>query len=185
MLRNMRSAGIDLQRWVDRGLLQFQADRPNRHGLETHLLTMHHAVQMFEPDVVIIDPITNLLAVGTTADVRSMLTRVIDFLKTRGITALFTSLATSDDSLEKTETLISSLMDTWILTSVDQEGIRRSRYIYVLKSRGMPHSDEVHSFRFTDRGIVIQPVHAVPARESSATAPKRKQRGKRAARGGK
>ncbi|HET7812237.1 MAG TPA: circadian clock protein KaiC [Steroidobacteraceae bacterium] len=185
MLRNMRSAGIDLQRWVDRGLLQFQADRPNRHGLETHLLTMHHAVQMFEPDVVIIDPITNLLAVGTTADVRSMLTRVIDFLKTRGITALFTSLATSDDSLEKTETLISSLMDTWIQTSVDQEGIRRSRYIYVLKSRGMPHSDEVHSFRFTDRGIVIQPVHAVPARESSATAPKRKQRGKRAARGGK
>src|SRR6187401_3062661 len=91
MVRNMRSAGVDVGRWVDKGLLQFHADRPNRHGLETHLLTMHHAVEVFEPDVVVMDPITNLLAVGTSIDVRSMLTRVIDFLKTRGITALFTS----------------------------------------------------------------------------------------------
>src|SRR6187455_1492268 len=83
MIRNMRSAGVDLARWVDKGLLQFHADRPNRHGLETHLLTMHHAVEVFEPDVVVMDPITNLLAVGTSIDVRSMLTRVIDFLKSR------------------------------------------------------------------------------------------------------
>jgi len=186
MLRNMRSAGVDLAKWVDRGLLQFHADRPNRHGLETHLLTMHHTVEIFDPDVVIMDPITNLLAVGTTTDVRSMLTRVIDFLKTRGITAMFTSLATNDDSLEKTETLISSLMDTWILTAVEQEGIKRSRFIYVLKSRGMPHSDEVHSFRFTDRGILIQSMRGVPASgKSAATPPKRKQRAKRVARGGK
>src|SRR6185369_13044525 len=100
MLRNMRSAGVDLARWVEKGLLQFHADRPNRHGLETHLLIMHHTVEVFEPDVVVLDPMTNLLAVGTTADVRSMLTRIIDFLKTRGVTAMFTSLTTSDQSLE-------------------------------------------------------------------------------------
>jgi len=180
MLRNMRSAGIELGRWVDKGLLQFHADRPNRHGLETHLLAMHHAVEMFDPDVVVMDPITNLLAVGTSIDVRSMLTRVIDFLKTRGTTAMFTSLATNDDSLMHTETLISSLMDTWLLTAVDQQGTRRSRQIYVLKSRGMPHSDEVHAFRFTRHGIEIEPIQA-----SRAAAPTRQKRGKRAARGGK
>ena len=180
MLRNMRSAGIELARWVDKGLLQFHADRPNRHGLETHLLAMHQAVEMFDPDVVVMDPITNLLAVGTSVDVRSMLTRVIDFLKTRGTTALFTSLATNDDSLMHTETLISSLMDTWLLTAVDQQGTRRSRQIYVLKSRGMSHSDEVHAFRFTKHGIEIEPTRA-----SRAAAPTRQKRGKRAARGGK
>jgi len=180
MLRNMRVAGVNLARWVDKGLLQFHADRPNRHGLETHLLAMHQAVEMFEPDVVVMDPITNLLAVGTSLDVRSMLTRVIDFLKTRGITAMFTSLATNDESLEKTETLISSLMDTWILTAITQQGIRRTRQIYVLKSRGMPHSDEVRGFRFTDHGIDIQPVQA-----DATTVPLRRPGDKRAVRRGK
>jgi circadian clock protein KaiC len=156
MLRNMRAAGVDLSRWVNKGLLQFHADRPNRHGLETHLLAMHHAVEMFEPDVVVMDPISNLLAVGTSIDVRSMLTRVIDFLKTRGTTALFTSLTSQHQSLEQTEALISSLMDTWIMVAVEQAGRRRGRQIYVLKSRGMPHSDDVRSFRFTDTGITIE-----------------------------
>jgi circadian clock protein KaiC len=160
MIRNMRSAGVDVSRWVDKGLLQFHADRPNRHGLETHLLAMHQAVEVFDPDVVVMDPITNLLAVGTTIDVRSMLTRVIDFLKTRGTTALFTSLTSSEQSLEQTETLISSLMDTWILVATQLEGKHRSRQIYVLKSRGMPHSDEVRSFRFTPHGIELDPADA-------------------------
>ena len=155
MMRNMRSAGVDISKWVAKGLLQFHADRPNRHGLETHLLAMHQAVEMFEPDVVVMDPITNLLAVGTTLDVRSMLTRVIDFLKMRGITALFTSLTSADQSLERTETMISSLMDTWILVATLLEGNHRVRQIYVLKSRGMPHSDEVRNFRFTPHGIEI------------------------------
>jgi circadian clock protein KaiC len=157
MVRNMRSAGVDIDRWMAKGLLQFHADRPNRHGLETHLLAMHHAVEVFEPDVVVMDPITNLLAVGTQLDVRSMLTRVIDFLKTRGITAMFTSLTTPEHSLEHTETLISSLMDTWILVATELENRRRKRQIYVLKSRGMPHSDEVRDFRFTSHGIEIEP----------------------------
>jgi circadian clock protein KaiC len=157
MLRNMLSAGIDLKPWVDKGLLKFHADRPNRHGLETHLLEMHHSVEVFEPDVVVVDPITNLMAVGTQSDVRSMLTRLIDFLKTRNVTALFTSLAPSAASLEQTEALISSLMDTWVLVSVDTVGRQRIRQLYVLKSRGMPHSDEVRPFRFSARGIELLP----------------------------
>jgi len=169
MVRNMRSAGVDLGRWVDKGLLQFHADRPNRHGLETHLLAMHHAVEVFEPDVVVMDPITNLLAVGTQLDVRSMLTRVIDFLKTRSITALFTSLTTPEHSLEHTETLISSLMDTWILVATQLEGRQRIRQVYVLKSRGMPHSNEVRDFHFTSRGIEIEPAQ-VPTRAPATVA---------------
>jgi circadian clock protein KaiC len=157
MLRNMASAGINLKRWVDKGLLQFHADRPSRHGLETHLLQMHHAVEVFEPDVAVIDPVTNLLAVGTQADVRSMLTRMIDYLKMRGITAMFTSLTTPSQTLEHTEALISSLMDTWILVSIDTFDDVRHRRLYVLKSRGMAHSDQVRLFRFSKQGIELLP----------------------------
>ncbi len=172
MVRNMRSAGIDLQRWVDKGLLKFHADRPNRHGLERHLLEMHNAVEAYDPDVVILDPVTNLMAVGTTADVRAMLTRVIDYLKTRGITAMFTSLTTPTQTLEYTETLISSLMDTWVLVAVDTVGYERQRKIYILKSRGMPHAEEVRDFRVTSRGVQILP--SSHSRKRSATARRRR-----------
>jgi circadian clock protein KaiC len=151
----MRSAGIDLQPWVDRGQLQFQADRPSRYGLETHLAHLHRSVQQLLPDVVVVDPMTNLLAVGTQIDVRAMLTRVIDFLKARNTTALFTSLTSGGAELESTETMISSLMDTWILMSAEKVDRRRHRSLLVLKSRGMAHSDEVREFRFSDHGIEI------------------------------
>jgi circadian clock protein KaiC len=157
MIRNMRAAGINLKRWHDKGLLKFHADRPNRHGLETHLLEMHQAVEMFDPDIVVLDPITNLMSVGTQTDVRAMLTRVIDFLKTRGVTALFTSLATSASSLEETEAIISSLMDTWILVAINEQERKRNRWLYVLKSRGMPHSNDVRAFDIGDGGVNIQP----------------------------
>ena len=157
MLRNMKSAGIDLQRWVDKGLLKFHAERPSRHGLETHLLEMHHAVDVFSPDVVVVDPITNLMAVGSDADVRVMLTRLIDFLKTRGTTAMFASLTSASSAMETTEALISSLMDTWILVATETVKAQRGRKLYVLKSRGMPHSDEVRSFKFTSKGIELLP----------------------------
>jgi circadian clock protein KaiC len=174
MVRNMASAGIELQRWVDKGLLMFHADRPSRHGLENHLLQMHHAVETTSPDVVVVDPITNLMAVGTQTDVRMMLTRVIDFLKTRGVTALFTSLTTPGQSLEQTEILISSLMDTWILVATETTNKLRDRQIYVLKSRGMPHSDEVRSFHFTSRGIELLPsAHAPAARAARGGTAKR------------
>jgi circadian clock protein KaiC len=157
LIRNMKAAGTDLQRWVEKGLLRFHADRPNRHGLETHLLEMHHAVEVFDPGVVVMDPITNLLAVGSQTDVRAMLTRVIDYLKTRGVTALFTSLATSSQSLEATEAMISSLMDTWILVAINEENRKRNRWLYVLKSRGMPHSNDVRGFEIGDKGIRLMP----------------------------
>jgi circadian clock protein KaiC len=165
LLRNMASAGIDLKRWVDKGLLRFHAERPNRHGLENHLLEIHQNVEKFEPDIVVVDPITNLMAVGSHTDVRSMLTRLIDFLKTRGATALFTSLTNSGEAAETTETLISSLMDTWILVAIDTVDNQRSRKLYVLKSRGMPHSDEVRKFRFSPKGIELLPSSRKPARK--------------------
>jgi circadian clock protein KaiC len=155
ILRNMRSAGIDLQPWIDRGLLQLHADRPSRFGLETHLLQVHRAADRFNPSIVVIDPMTNLLAVGTAVDVRAMLTRLIDFLKVRGVTAMFTSLS-PDDSLERTESMMSSLMDAWVLLVAETEQRKRRRSICVLKSRGMPHSDEVRDFQFSDHGIDIQ-----------------------------
>ena len=155
MVRNMRMAGVDLQPWVDSGQLQFHAVRPSRFGLETHLLEVHRAVERFSPDVVVIDPMTNLLMVGTPTDVRAMLTRIIDFLKTRGITAVFTALMSRDSEMATTETMISSLMDTWILMTNEQVQRRRRRWLYVLKSRGMAHSDETREFRITDKGISI------------------------------
>jgi len=155
MIRNMRSTGIDLQPWVDAGLLQLHADRPSRFGLETHLLAVHRAVEQFQPDVVVLDPMTNLLMVGTQTDVRAMLTRIIDFLKMRGITALFTSLTGGAAELASTEAMISSLMDTWIQVTTEQIDRRRHRWLYVLKSRGMGHSDETRQFRITSTGFDI------------------------------
>lgn len=157
MLRNMRSAGVNLQPWVESEHLVFHADRPSRHGLETHLVMMHRAVERLQPDVVVIDPMTNLLTVGTQTDVRAMLTRLIDFLKTRRVTAVFTSLTSSGSELATTETMISSLMDTWVLTSLEEAERTRHRWIYVLKARGIAHSAEMRQFRISDGGITLLP----------------------------
>jgi circadian clock protein KaiC len=157
----MRSVGIHLDEWVARGLLQFHADRPSRFGLETHLALMHRAVEEFRPSVVVVDPVTNLLAVGTDIDVRSMLTRVIDFLKVRHVTALFTSLSGTSPDVEASGTMISSLMDSWILTTAETLNYRRHRRLTVLKSRGMGHSDAIREFQFTDRGLEVLPESAV------------------------
>ena len=163
MLRNMRSTGIDLGPWVDQGLLKFHADRPSRHGLETHLVMMHRAVREFAPSVVVVDPMTNLLSVGTQIDVRAMLTRIIDFFKMQQVTALFTSLTSAGAELETTETMISSLMDTWVLTSLEEQQRRRHRWIYVLKARGTAHSPDMREFAITDHGIEISPAVALGA----------------------
>ena len=153
LLRNMRSIGIDLEPWVAAGLLQFHADRPSRYGLETHLVTMHQVVASFRPTVAVIDPVTNLMSVGTYADVQAMLTRMIDHLKTENVTAMLTSLMPGLTEIERTETTISSLMDTWIVLANDDVGGRHRRGLYVLKSRGMAHSNELREFVLTDRGL--------------------------------
>jgi len=149
----MRSIGIDLEPWVSGGLLQFHADRPSRYGLETHLVTMHQAVADFRPTVTVIDPVTNLMTVGTHTDVQAMLTRLIDHLKTENITAMLTSLMAGQGNMEPTETTISSLMDTWIVLANDQVGVRHRRGLYVLKSRGMAHSNELCEFVLTNHGL--------------------------------
>jgi len=155
LLRNMRSIGVDLEPWVTSGLLQFHADRPSRYGLETHLATMHQVVADFKPTVTVLDPVTNLMTVGTFADVQAMLTRMIDHLKTENITAVLTSLTPGRTEVERTETSISSLMDTWIVLANDDLGGHHRRGLYVLKSRGMAHSNELREFVLTDHGLAI------------------------------
>jgi circadian clock protein KaiC len=165
LMRNMRSIGIDLEQWVSRGLLHFQADRPSRFGLETHLATMHREVQKHKPLVTVVDPVTNLLSVGSHSDVRSMLTRIIDYLKRESITGLFTSLTAGTRDLQETDAGISSLMDTWIILSANEENRERRRWLSVLKSRGMAHSNRVREFLLTDQGLqVLDGEHAARAK---------------------
>jgi circadian clock protein KaiC len=164
LVRNMRSIGIDLQQWVDRGLLQFHADRPSRFDLETHLAAMYRAVQEFKPLVTVTDPVTNLLTVGTQADVRSMLTRVIDYLKRESITGVFTSLSPGKMELQETDAGISSLMDTWIVLVVNEENRKRRRWLTVLKSRGMAHSDSVREYMLTSHGLQV--LEGEPSRDA-------------------
>ena len=155
LLRNMRSIGVELEPWVKAGLLQFHADRPSRYGLETHLATMHRVVADFKPTVIVIDPVTNLMTVGTSADVQAMLTRIIDHLKTENITAMLASLAPGRGEIERTESTISSLMDSLIVLANEEVSGRHRRGVYVLKSRGMAHSNELREFTLTDKGLRV------------------------------
>ncbi len=157
--RNMRSIGIDLAPWVEKGLLQFHASRAAIHGLEMHMATIHKLVREFQPRVVVMDPIGCLAAVGTRRDANVMLTRLIDFFKMQEITALLTSLTSGDESLEQTSVDISSLVDTWLLLrDLELEG-ERNRVINVLKSRGMAHSNQLREFLLTSHGVELQDVY--------------------------
>ena len=162
IVRNMRSIGIDLEPWTRRGLLRFQAARPTYGGIEQHLLVTHRCVSSFRPSVVVVDPITNLLTVSTLHEVRSMLTRMVDFLKTQQITAIFTSLTAGGGSLEATEADVSSLMDSWLLMRTIEVGGELNRALYVLKSRGMVHSNQIREFLLTDDGLRLLDVYLGP-----------------------
>jgi circadian clock protein KaiC len=159
IVRNMRSIGIDLGPWVKKGLLHFDATRPTFHGLEMHLLRMHKLVAETHARVVIVDPITSYISLGDTLEVKSMLTRLIDFFKAHQITAFFTSLTEGGSALEQSEVGISSLMDTWILLRSIESNGERNRGIWVLKSRGMAHSNQIREFVFTDHGIELIDVY--------------------------
>jgi circadian clock protein KaiC len=152
VVRNMGSIGLDLQPWIKKGLLHFHTVRPSSLGLEAHLASMHQIIKRVSPKVVVIDPITTFVA-GDNSGVKSMLTRLVDFLKMKQITALFTNLTTAGRQLESTDQSISSIMDAWLLLrDVEDEG-RRSCALYVLKARGMAHSHEMRDFLLTDDGI--------------------------------
>jgi circadian clock protein KaiC len=157
--RNMRSIGIDLEKYVKRGLLRFEAWRPTQSGLEMHLLQIHKLVEQHKPTAVVIDPITNLL-IGNKTELHSMLMRLIDFLKTKQITGFFTALTSGrNKEIEETDVGISSLIDTWIFARDVELNGERNRCIYVLKSRGMAHSNQVREFLMSKNGIRLLPVY--------------------------
>ena len=163
VVRNMRSIGIDLQPWVDRGLLEFQAARPSVHGLEMHLSRMHRAIERFRPRVVVLDPVSSLISVATQGDVQATLTRLVDYLKMQGVTALLTSLTHGRTELEQTDVEISSIVDTWLLLVTLESSGERNRGLYVLKSRGMGHSNQIREFLLTDHGVELVDVYAGPS----------------------
>jgi circadian clock protein KaiC len=157
--RNMRSVGIDLGRHINKGLLHFCAWRPTQHGLEMHLLRIHDLVEKFNPEVVIIDPITNLIS-ANIHEVHGMLMRLLDFLKDRQITAMFVTLtADQGGAEEQTEVGISSLTDTWILLRDVELNGERNRCLYVLKSRGMAHSNQIREFVLSRNGVRLLPAY--------------------------
>ncbi|MDR3367643.1 MAG: circadian clock protein KaiC [Rhodoferax sp.] len=160
--RNMRSIGIDLQQWVIKGLLQIHANRPSSAGLETHLAMKHKAIEDFRPQVVILDPLNSYVIGDNEIEVKSMLMRLVDFLKTRQITGLFTNLAQSGNPVEQTEVAISSVIDTWLLLrDIDSDG-ERNRCLSILKSRGMAHSNQIREFMLTDHGVELRDVYVGP-----------------------
>jgi circadian clock protein KaiC len=157
ILRNMKSVGLDLGHWVDSGSLRIRATRPTQAGLENHLTQLYQEVESFCPDVVVVDPITDFHAMGSSLDIKSMLMRMVDYLKQRQITAVFTSLISGR---EPEDPAISSLIDSWVQLHHRQVGDERHRMLYVLKARGMGHSNEVRRFEMTSRGIdLLRPEH--------------------------
>lgn len=163
IVRNMRSVGIDLEPWEQKGLLQFHAIRPTRYGLESHLAGIHKIIEDFKPAMVVVDPVSNLVTVGNISEVRAMLMRLIDFLKTQEVTVLCTDLTPGGMSIQQTEVGLSSLMDTWIvLRSLETNG-ERSRTLYIAKSRGMDHSGQIREFLLTDKGVDLVDVYVGPS----------------------
>jgi circadian clock protein KaiC len=161
IVRNMSSVGIDLVQWVDAGLLQFRCFRPSVLGLEAHLFAMQKSVNEFDPAVVVMDPVSDLLRIGSVSDVSALLTRQIDFLKGKGVTALLTSLTAAVEPGRPDEQ-IASLVDTWLLVKTREGNGELNRLLYVLKSRGTAHSNQIREFLLTDHGIELADVYVGP-----------------------
>lgn len=155
-VRNMRSIGVDLQPWVERGLLRYVAARPTLYGLEMHLAIMVREVIKFQPQLVVLDPVSAFVSPGDATEVQAMLLRMVDFLKSRSITAVFTHLSYAKSDETQTEAGLSSLMDAWILLLNRESNGEFNRELYLLKSRGMPHSNQVREFVMSDSGINLR-----------------------------
>ncbi len=159
IIRNMGSIGFDLGKWVKKGLMKFRSVRPTMFGLETHLVSIHKLVEDFHPTGVVVDPVTNLSSIGDTDEVKVMMMRIVDFLKNKQVTSVFTSLTSGGSAFDQSEVGISSLMDTWILLrNIETDG-ERNRLLYILKSRGMAHSNQVREFILSDKGIALRDVY--------------------------
>jgi len=158
LMRNMQSIGVDLEPHVKKGTLRLHSSRPTLHGLEMHLVQVHKMVSAFSPAAVVIDPVSNFISNSTAIETQAMLLRLVDFLKEKQITALFTHLTSGGSATEATDVGISSLVDTWLLLRNLEVGSARTRGLYVLKSRGMPHSHEIREFVLTPKGIALKQV---------------------------
>ena len=163
VLRNMLSIGIDLEPWVKKGLLKYHADRPTIYGLETHLSLMQKMIIEFKPAAVVVDPVSNLNAVANSSNVKMMLTRLLDQLKLDRVTTVLTILTQESRTPETTDVDVSSLADTWILLRDIEFGGERNRGIYILKSRGMAHSNQIREFVLTNKGVNILDVYVGPS----------------------
>lgn len=156
IIRDMHNIGINLKKWAGKGILRFSASRPTLYGLEMHLVNAHNLIDEFKPEVVVFDPISNLISSGTIVEVQAMLTRLFDFLKASQITLLITDLSTEGDKVEHTEVNISSLCDSWIkLQNIERGCNELTRIITILKSRGMKHSNQIKEFLIIDKGVRI------------------------------
>ncbi len=153
IMRNMHSIGLRLEPLVKRGLLRFHSARPSLYGLEMHLATMFKEIAAFKPSVVVVDPITSLMDSGTSSESKAMVTRLIDYLKAGQVTSLFTSLTQGGHVLQQSEAAMSSLMDSWLLLQDFEGNGERNRVLYVLKARGMAHSNQIREFLISDRGV--------------------------------
>lgn len=162
LMRNMRSIGIDLEIWQQKGLLQFQATRPTFYGLEMHLAVTHKTVKAFKPDIVIFDPINTFAISDKQSEVKTMLMRIVDFLKANQITALLSCLRSSKSLLESSEVGLSSLIDTHIMLRDIESSGERNRGMYVLKSRGMANSNQIREFILTDQGVELREPYIGP-----------------------
>jgi circadian clock protein KaiC len=162
LIRNMKSIGLNLDPWVKKDLLRFHSTRATLYGLEMHLAIIHKIVQEFEPRIVVLDPVGSLIQAGNQRDAHVMLIRLIDFLKSRAITAFLTNLTGGGDAVEKTDVEISSIVDSWLFVRDIELGGERNRAMYVLKSRGMAHSNQLREFLLTDRGVDLLDVYVGP-----------------------
>lgn len=162
IIRNMKSIGVDLDKHIKKGLLQFHASRPTLHGLEMHLVVIHKLVKKFKPKTIILDPITNLLTAANVSEVKSILIRLIDFLQKEGITVMFTALTLNKVTTEQTDEGISSLVDAWLTVRDIEFNGERNRGLYIMKSRGMKHSNQVREFVINDTGLNLVEVFLGP-----------------------
>src|ERR1700761_4223947 len=162
IIRNMHSIGVDLQKYVDSGTLEFFASRPTLYGLEMHLVAMYKHIKRFKPAAIVLDPITNLITVGSVSEVKAMLIRLIDFLQEEQVTVMFTALSLNSVVNEQTDEGVSSLVDAWLLVRDIEYNGERNRGMYIMKSRGMKHSNQVREFIITDKGLDLVDVYLGP-----------------------
>ncbi|HTE24237.1 circadian clock protein KaiC [Flavitalea sp.] len=162
IVRNMSSIGMNLRKHISEGLLQMHASRPTLFGLEMHLVAIHKKIKKFKPSTVILDPITNLITVGSVAEVKSILIRLIDYLQSQNITVMFTALTLNNNVNEQTDEGVSSLVDAWLLVRDIETNGERNRGMYIMKSRGMKHSNQVREFVITDKGLDLLDVYLSP-----------------------